>query len=117
MAKEVMLKTHLIVTDTHEEYSVKWFGKLKDVNPELHNGLPTFVIVTSLGRTEINTIDLMEIERVSKKMTRPRGKQSLTTDTARIYIREVDGTEKPIGAVVHDHVKTYAQMYDRVGIK
>ena len=43
----VMLKTHLICTDVHEEYFVKWCGKLKDAKPLLKNGLPIFIIFST----------------------------------------------------------------------
>ena len=36
----VNLKTHLIISDMHEEYFVKWTGKLMDVKPLIKNGLP-----------------------------------------------------------------------------
>ena len=27
---EVLVKTHLIITDIHEEYHIKWCGSIKD---------------------------------------------------------------------------------------
>ena len=110
--QEVMLKTHLIVSDVHEEYSVKWCGKLADVKPLLKNDLPVFVIVGTDGRMELNTIDIKQIEESAKRLTHPKGKQAVTTDIARIYIKEEDGKETFIGRVTHNHVKQYQQMYD-----
>ena len=110
---EVMLKTHLIVTDVHEEYLVKWCGKIVDVQPLLKNDLPVFVVVGSDGRIELNTIDIKSIERCAKSLSHPRGREAITSDCARIYIVEEDGTETLMGKVFHNHVKQYQQMYDR----
>ena len=110
---EVMLKTHLIVTDVHEEYFVKWCGKIVDVQPLLKNDLPVFVVVGSDGRIELNTIDIKSIERCAKSLSHPRGREAITSDCARIYIVEKDGTETLMGKVFHNHVKQYQQMYDR----
>ena len=38
--EEVMLKTHLIITDIHNEYHIKWCGKIKDTKPKFKNGKP-----------------------------------------------------------------------------
>jgi hypothetical protein len=43
----VLVKTHLIVTDQYEDYTVKWCGRLLDCKPLLKNGLPIFVIITN----------------------------------------------------------------------
>ena len=108
-----MLKTHLIVTDVHEEYFVKWCGKMTNVRPLLKNDLPVFIIVGSDGRMELNTIDIKIIERCAKSVSHPRGREAFTSDCARIYIVEEDGTETLMGKVFHNHVKQYQQMYDR----
>ena len=111
--QEVMIKTHLIVTDVHEEYFVNWCGKIVDTKPLLQNGMPIFVIIADGRRVEINTIDIKRIETCAKQMTYPRGKQARTRDVARIYLKEEDGNEVLMGKVIHDHVKQYQQMYDR----
>ena len=113
MMQEVMLKTHLIVTDVHEEYFVDWCGKIANTKPKFKNDMPIFIIIGSEGRVEMNTIDIKRIEECAKKLTYPRGRQAITTDTARIYIKEENGNEKLIGRVIHNHVKQYQQMYDR----
>ena len=110
---EVMLKTHLITTDVHEEYFVKWCGKLANVKPMLKNDMPIFIIVAGGGRMELNTIDIKAIEKCAKSLCRPRGTESITTDCARIYILEEDESETLIGKVFHNHVKKYQQMFDR----
>lgn len=117
MIEEVALKTHLIVTDIHEEYDIKWHGKIVDSKPLIKDGMPVFVIIGSGSRAELNTVNIKLIEKCAKQMTNPRGKASCTKDTALIYIKEVDGNEKCIGTVVHKHVKKYAQMYDKVGYR
>lgn len=112
--QEVMVKTHLIVTDVHEEYFVDWCGKLANTKPLLKNNMPIFIIIGSEARMELNTIDIKRIEECAKRMTHPRGRQAVTTDTARIYIKEEDGKETYMGRVIHNHVKQYQQMYDPV---
>ena len=110
--QEVMLKTHLIVTDVHEEYFIDWCGKIADTKPLFKNNMPVFVIISSQSRVEMNTIDFKQIEETAKKITRPKGRQAVTTDVARIYIKEEDGKETFLGKVIHNHVKQYQQMYD-----
>lgn len=110
--EEVRLKTHLIVTDVHEEYFVDWCGKLYDSKPELKDGLPVFIIVGTEGRIELNTIDIPLIEKCAKRMTRPKGKQAFTSDTSRIYLLEEDGNQKLMAVVTHNHIKKFAPMYD-----
>ena len=112
--QEVMVKTHLIVTDVHEEYFVDWCGKIANTNPIFKNDKPIFVIIGSEARMELNTIDIKQIEECAKRMTHPRGRQAVTTDVARIYIKEKNGKETLLGRVTHNHVKQYQQMYDPV---
>lgn len=110
---EVMLKTHLIVSDVYEEYSVKWFGNISKTKPVFENGKPIFVVVAAGGRMEINTTDSKRVENCAKLLTRPKGRQAVTSDTARIYIKEEHDKEALIGTVTHNHVKEYRQMYDK----
>jgi hypothetical protein len=86
-----------------------------DTKPQLKNGKPIFIIVGGGGRMELNTTDMARIEKCAKMCTQPRGRSAVTTDTARIYILEEDDNEKLMGVLTHDHVKTYAPMYDSVG--
>lgn len=115
MIEEINIKSHLIVTDVHEEHSIKWCGKIKDTKPIFKNGKPIFVVVGTEGRMELNTTDMKRIENCTKLLTRPKGRSAITTDTARIYIKEEDDKETLLGVLTHNHVKTYAQMYDKVG--
>ena len=110
---EVMLKTHLIVSDVHEEYCIDWCGSIANAKPIFKNNMPIFILISSEERRELNTIDIKKIEEVAKKITRPRGRQAVTTDITRIYIKEEGGKQKLLGKVIHNHVKEYQQMYDR----
>ena len=109
---EIKLKTHLIISDVHEEYRIKWTGKMANVKPLIKNGLPVFTVVSSKGRVELNTFDIKMIEQCAKNLTHPRGRESLTTDSAHIYIVEEDETETLMGTVIHNHIKQYQQMFD-----
>ena len=112
---EVKVKTHLIVTDTHNEYHMNWCGKILDSKPLLNDiGLPTFIIVGSKGRVEVNTVDMNYLEDCAKRLTRPRGRSAVCEDSSRIYIKEVGGSQKLMGVLFHKRIKTFAPMYDRV---
>lgn len=114
---EILIKSHLIVTDIHEEYRIKWIGKILDCKPLFKNNKPVFVVTGGGGRMELNTTDMTRIENCAKMCSRPRGRSAVTTDTVRIYIVEEDETEKLMGILTHDHVKTFAPMYDSVGYR
>ena len=111
------VKTHLIVTDVHDEYNVNWCGRLLDSNPIIENGKPIFVVVGNHHRTEINTIDINLLEKRAKEFTQPHGRGAVSQDTSRIYIKEIDGNEKLACIVTHRRIKTFAPMYDEVGYK
>ena len=112
--EEVMVKTHLIITDIHDEYHMKWCGKIAKATPFLKNGLPLFIIIGTKGRLELNTIDMKHLERSAQLMTRPKGRSAITTDTARIYIKEVAGYDFLQGVLTHKNVKTFSPMHDKV---
>lgn len=114
---ETMVKTHLIITNIHEEYHINWCGSIKDAQPIIKDGKPIFIIRSKMGAVEMNTIDMKHIENVAKKMTAPKGREALTTDTARINIKQIDGTEKTLGILTHNHIKQFAPMYDTVYYK
>lgn len=115
MIDEVSIKSHLIITDIHEEFSINWTGKILGTKPRIENGMPIFAIVGGKGRMEVNTTDMKRLEKCAKLLTNPKGRESTTSDTAYIYIIEENGNEKLLGSVTHNHIKTYAQMYDKVG--
>lgn len=116
--QEVMVKTHLIITDIHEEYHMNWCGKLFDANPSLNEkGMPTFIIIGSQSRMEVNTININLLEKYAKQLTCPKGRSAVTSDTARIYIKETSGNEKLLGILTHKRVKSFAPMYDKVGYR
>ena len=113
--EQVSIKTHLIITDIHNEYHMNWCGKIADVKPLLENGMPVFVIKGTSGRMEINTVDMKRLERAAKLLTHPKGRSAVTKDSSRIYIKEEDGNEKLLGIMTHKNIKTFAPMYDKVG--
>lgn len=115
--QEVLVKTHLIVTEVHDEYEMDWCGKLADTNPLFVDDKPVFVIIGSKSRMELNTIDMRVLEDNAKRMTYPKGRQAVTKDVARIYIKEVNGHEHLIGRLTHRHIKCFAPMFDKVGYK
>ena len=89
-----------------------WCGSIIDSKPKMIDGKPIFIIRGKSGAIEINTTDVKYLERVAQKMTEPRGRAAVTTDRARIYIKQEDDSEKLIGILTHDKVKTFAPMYD-----
>ena len=113
--EEVLIKSHLIVTDVHEEYHIDWCGKIIDTKPKFKNGKPIFIIVGGNGRMDLNTTDMARIEKCAKLCTQPKGRTAITTDTARIYIVEENDNEKLMGILTHNHVKNFAPMHDKVG--
>ena len=113
--QEVLVKTHLIIKDIHDEYHMNWCGKIVDAKPKLENGLPIFIVIGSKGRIELNTVDMNRIERAAKSLTHPKGRSAISIDTSRIYIKEVDDNEMLLGVMTHKNVKTFAPMFDKVG--
>jgi hypothetical protein len=112
---ETLVKTHLIITDIHEEYHIDWCGSIANTQPVIENGKPVFIIRSrSMGGIEVNTTDMKYLEDIAKRMTAPKGRAAVTTDTTNIYIKQIDGTEKLLGTVIHDHIKHFAPMYDKV---
>lgn len=112
--EEVKIKSHLIVKDVHEEYSIEWKDSIINTKPKFKNNMLIFQIRGNGGRCEVNTMDIKLVEKMAKKMSKPKGRQAVTTDVVRISIEEEDGNEKLIGLLTHNHVKTYAPMYDNV---
>lgn len=112
--EEIMVKSHLIVKEVHDEFSINWCGRILDTKPEFKNNMPIFVIVGTGGRIELNTTDMPRVENAAKLLTRPKGRAAVTEDTARIYIKETNGNEKIMGTVTHRHIKEYATMYDKI---
>jgi hypothetical protein len=113
--QELSIKTHLIITDIHDEYHINWCGKIVDAKPLLKNNLPIIIIIGSRGRIELNTIDMKRIEQNAKLLTHPKGRSAVSIDTARIYIKEIDGNDFLLGVMTHKNVKTFAPMHDKVG--
>ena len=67
---ETMVKTHLIITDIHEEYYIDWCGSIANTQPVIENGKPIFVVANrAMGKVEVNTTDLKYLEDIAKRMT------------------------------------------------
>ena len=116
--QEIMVKTHLIITDIHSEYHMNWCGKLFNTQPMLDaQGLPTFVIIGSNSRMEVNTIDMDYLEKCAKTLTYPKGKSAISIDKAYIYIKEIDSNETLLGVLTHKRVKSFAPMHDKIGYR
>ena len=113
MDEKNVAKPHFIVVDTTDDYNVNWCGKLINADPVLKDGMPVFVIIGSQRRLELNTIDLKYIEKCAKRMTCPKGRQAVTSDSARIYIKETNGNEMLLGVVSHIRTKTFAPIYGK----
>ena len=113
--EEVLIKTHLIVTDVHEEYHFDWTGRIIDTKPKFENNKPIFIVVGGNGRMELNTTDMTRVEKCAKLVSYPRGRSAVTTDVVRILIKQEDDSEILLGTLTHNHVKTFAPMYDKVG--
>ena len=115
---EIKIRTHLIITNIHEEYHMNWCGKLSDAKPYLNEiGMPMFIIINSQNRTELSTIDINYLEKCAKKLTSPKGRGAVSIDKAYIYIKEIDGNEKLLGILTHKRIKSFAPMYDKVGYR
>ena len=113
--EELTMKTHLIITDIHDEYHMNWCGKIADAKPLLKDGLPLFIIIGTRGRIELNCVDMKRIERCAKSLTYPKGRSAVSVDTSRIYIKEIDGNDFLLGVMTHKNIKTFAPMHDKVG--
>ena len=115
--EEIRIKSHLIITDIHDEYEIKWCGKMSETDPLFENNMPVFIVAGSNGRIEINTTNMKKIEECAKRLTNPRGRAAITKDQACIYIKEKNKNEKLVGILTHRHIKHYAPMYDKVGYR
>ena len=93
MVEDVKIKTHLIITNIQEKYSIKWCGKIADTKPLFVNDKHVFVVVGDKKRVELNTCDMQQGEDCAKRLKNPKGRLAVTTDTAFIYIQEMDKKE------------------------
>lgn len=112
MSKQVIEKTKFIVLDVQDDFHTKWCGRIIDSKPILKNNKPIFVIISSRCRLELNTTDINYVEKVAKKTTCPKGRQAMTSDSARIYIKEEDN-EMLLGVVFHTRIKNFAPIYEK----
>lgn len=115
---EVMLKTHLIITDIQDEYHMNWCGKMTDIEPAFSpTGSLMFVIIGDGRRVNINTLSMSDLEKCAKGVTNPKGRSAITQDIARIYIVDENYKEHLIGILTHKRIKNFAPMYDKIGYK
>ena len=112
--QEISIHSHCYVKEVHEEYHIRWTGKIDAIEPKFKNNQLVFVIVGGAGRMELNTNDMTRIERCAKLCTQPKGRAAITSDVAYIYIVNKDDTERLIGTLTHNHVKEYGQVNDKV---
>ena len=108
-----MEKPHFVVKDIQDNYRINWYGKIVDANPVIKNNNPVFVLIGSQNRLELNTIDFAYIEKCAKRMTHPKGRQAVTCDSVRIYIKEVSGNEMLLGVLSHIRTKTFMPVYGK----
>jgi len=106
-------KTQFIVKDMHDEYDIKWVKKIFDTKPCLENGKPIFIIIGSKGRIEINTTDMIKLEKYAKLLTQPKGRGRVSADSSRILIKEKDGKETVLGVVFHHRVKHFVPIHKK----
>ena len=86
MIEERSIKTHLIITSIHDEFSMNWCGKIIDTKPLFKNDMPVFIVVGRRGRVELNTFDMARIENIAKQLTQPKGRAAIRTDNSYVYI-------------------------------
>lgn len=113
MDRPNMEKPHFVVKDIQDDYRINWCGKIVDANPVIKNNNPVFVLIGSQNRLELNTIDFAYIEKCAKRMTHPKGRQAVTSDSVRIYIKEVSGNEMLLGVLSHTRTKTFMPVYGK----
>lgn len=115
--EERLVKTHLIVTDIENDYNIKWIRPIKETRPMFQNNKLIFIVIGGNGRMEINTNDMTRVEKCAKLVSYPKGKTAVTSDIVRILIRQEDESEVLIGQLIHNRVKTFAPMFDKVWVE
>ena len=114
--EEKLVKTHLIVTDIENNYSIKWIKTIKETRPIFKNDRFVFVVVGGNGRMEVNTNDITRVEKYAKTMSYPKGRTAVTSDVVRILIKQEDESEVLIGLLTHNRIKTFAPMFDKIWV-
>ena len=109
------VKTHLIVTEQSDQFKVKWVKRIPETNPQFSSGGHLmFTIVVDNKRIQVNTLDMTYLIERAKKNTYPRGRGTLTTDRALIYIKEQGDVDTLVAIVNHVHLRKYAPMFDEL---
>lgn len=112
---ETKIKTHLIIDNIEDQYSINWCGKIKDSRPLLKDGCPVFAVIGNKTRVELNTMDPSVLEKCAKRLTAPKGREATTLDSSHIYLKEENGNEKLMCVVTHTRVKHFIPISDKVG--
>ncbi len=106
-------KVNFVCINCNDEYHMNWVDKIVNSNPIFVNNQLSFVIISSQSRLEINTMDLKRVERSAMHITKPKGRSAITTDKARIYIKEVGGKKKLLGILTHNRVKDFVPVKNK----
>ena len=118
MEEKAIVTTRFICIDSRNEYHMKWHKKITDTNPLFtHNGKLSFAIVGTKGRMEVNTLDMNYLESCAKLMTVPKGRSSVSSDKAYIYIKEKDGKTQMLGTLTHNYIKTFVPANSRKALE
>lgn len=117
MTETVAIKTHLIITDIHDEYDINWCGKLLGADPVLIDNIPVFIVRSNGHRAEVNTWDMKELEHLGKQITSPKGRGAISSAQAYIYLKEKDNKERLMCVITHKRIKSFAPMYDKIEVK
>lgn len=114
--EERLIKTHLIVTDIENNYYIKWIKTMRETRPMFQNNKFVFIVVGGNGRMEVNTNDMTRVEKCAKLVSYPKGRTAVTSDIVNILIKQEDESEVLIGQLIHNRVKTFAPMFDKVWV-
>jgi 2-C-methyl-D-erythritol 4-phosphate cytidylyltransferase len=114
--EEKLVKTHLIVIDIKNDYSIKWVKAIKETRPMFENGRLVFIVVGGKGRMEVNTNDMTRVEKSARAMSYPKGRAVVTSDVVRILLKQEDESEVLMGLLTHNRVKTFAPMFDKIWV-
>lgn len=117
MKEKEVVNTRLICIGCDDEYQMKWVRKIIDTNPVFVENQFSFVIIGSQSRIEVNTMDFKRLEDIAKRITIPKGRSAISTDKAYIYIKEVDGSDKLMGVLTHNRIKTFVPVNSKKALE
>ena len=117
MKEKKVVSTRLICIGCDDEYQMKWVRKIIDTNPIFVDNQLSFVIIGSNSRIEVNTMDFKRLENIAKRITVPKGRGSVSTDKAYIYIKEIGGGDKLMGVLTHNRIKTFVPVNSKKALE